>query len=129
MATIRKLKSKRFLAEVRKHGQNISKTFDTKVQAMRWAIEMEQTLSKDGLVKGKTLGDVFNRYRDEISPTKKSQRNEVNRLNRLLKQSISSLLLSEIGTHHVELWIQERLSKNKSSSVNRDLNCISAVLE
>jgi|GEM_PF-3457281 len=31
MATIRKLKNKRFLAETRKYGQQKSKTFDTKI--------------------------------------------------------------------------------------------------
>ena len=34
MATIRKLKNKRFLAEIRKQGIYKSKTFDNKVQAM-----------------------------------------------------------------------------------------------
>ncbi len=47
MATIRKLKSKKFLAEIRKQGQYKSKTFTTKVQAMAWAAETEQNLSSD----------------------------------------------------------------------------------
>ncbi len=72
MATIRKLKSKKFLAEVRKLGQYKSKAFETKVQAMAWAAETEQSLSSDTLVLGKTLGDIFERYQDEITPHKKS---------------------------------------------------------
>ncbi len=72
MATIRKLKSKKFLAEVRKLGQYKSKTFTTKVQAMAWAAETEQSLSSDILVLGKSLGDIFERYRDEITPHKKA---------------------------------------------------------
>jgi hypothetical protein len=37
MATIRRLKSKKFLADIRKLGQYQSRTFTTKVQAMAWA--------------------------------------------------------------------------------------------
>lgn len=59
MATIRKLKSKRFLAEVRKFGTSKSKTFDSKIQAMAWAAETEQSLDPEDLVQGKTLGDAF----------------------------------------------------------------------
>lgn len=129
MASLRKLKNKRFIVEVRKHGQYQSKTFDSKVEAMAWAAETEQTLAPDGLVKGKTLGDAFTRYRDEISPTKKSHRNEHNRLNRLLRLSVSSLLLSEIRQHHFDEWIGKALDSNKSSSVNRELNTIGAVFE
>lgn len=44
MATIRRLKSKKFLAEIRKAKQYKSKTFDSKVQAMAWSAEMEQAL-------------------------------------------------------------------------------------
>ncbi len=40
MATVRKLKSKRFLAEVRKNGHYKSKTFDSKVKAMAWAVRI-----------------------------------------------------------------------------------------
>jgi len=72
MATIRKLKSKKFLAEIRKLGQYKSKTFTTKVQAMSWAAETEQSLSSDTLIRGKTLSDIFERYRDEYHPVRKA---------------------------------------------------------
>ena len=45
MATIRKLKNKRFLVEVCKHGQRTSKTFDTKIQAYAWFFETEQSIT------------------------------------------------------------------------------------
>ncbi len=96
MAAIRKLKNKRFVAEVRKYGQYHSKTFDTKIQAQAWAVETEQNLDPEGLVQGKTLGDAFTRYRDEISPSKKSYRTEFNRLN-------AQLPLAEIRQHHFSI--------------------------
>ena len=45
MASLRKLKNKRFLAEVRKQGLNKSKTFDSKVQAMAWIADTKASLS------------------------------------------------------------------------------------
>ncbi|NOZ53723.1 MAG: hypothetical protein GXP08_11410 [Gammaproteobacteria bacterium] len=33
---------------------------------MSWAAEIEQSLSSDTLVRGKTLGELFECYRDEI---------------------------------------------------------------
>ncbi len=71
MATIRKLQSKKFLAEVRKSGQYKSKTFTSKIQAMLWAVETEQSFSPGTLVRGKNLSDLFERYRNDVSPHKK----------------------------------------------------------
>lgn len=53
MATTRKLPSKRWYVEVRKYGQRKSKTFDSKLQAIQWADEIEQTIDPDSLMKVK----------------------------------------------------------------------------
>ncbi len=130
MATIKKRSNKRFTAEIRKNGQYLSKTFDTKVQAMAWASEMEQSLSPDVLVKGKSLGDLLTRYRDEITPKKKSRKNEHNRINRLLRDPLSDYLLIELRQSHFDQWIEASLkAPKKSSSVNRDLNLYGSVFE
>jgi len=129
MATIRKLKSKKFLAEVRKLGQYKSKTFTTKVQAMSWAAETEQSLSSDTLVRGKTLSDIFERYRDEITPHKKSHRTERNRLNKFMRHKLAIVPLADVKQSHFDEWITDALTSLKSSSVNRDLNLLSAVFE
>lgn len=129
MAYIRKLKNKRFIAEVRKLGLYQSRTFDSKVQAMAWAVEAENNLSPNGLVREKTLSEAFIRYRDEVTPRKKSANNEYNRLNRLLNVPFAPMLLETIQQQHVDHWIQQRLKQVLASSINRDLNLISAVFE
>lgn len=129
MASLRKLKNKRFLAEIRKHGQYKSKVFDSKVQAMAWIAEIEPQLSQEGVVQGKNLSDALIRYRDEISPTKKSHRNEHNRINKFLRLPLSDLPLLELKQHHFNEWIESSLTRIKSSSVNRDLNLFSALFE
>jgi len=129
VATIRKLKNRKYLAEVRKSGQYKSKVFTTKIQAMAWSVETEENLSSDTLVHGKTLGNLFTRYRDEISPSKKSGRNERNRLNKYLRDPLATLPLVDIKQTHFYEWITEELTRIKSSSVNRDLNLLSSVFE
>ncbi len=129
MATIRRLKSKKYLAEVRKAKQYKSKTFPSKVQAMAWAAEVEQALDANNSIAGKTVGDAFTRYRDEVSPSRKGQRSEINRLNKFLRHPISNLLLSDINQTHIYDWIEESLTHIKSSSVNRYLNLMSGVFE
>jgi integrase len=129
MATIRKLQSKKFLAEVRKSGQYKSKTFTSKVQAMSWAVETEQSFLSDTLVRGKTLSDLFERYRDDVSPHKKSWRTECNRLNKFMRHPLAATLLEDIRQTHFDVWIEEELTRLKSSSVNRDLNLLSSTFE
>lgn len=129
MATIRRTKTKRWHAEVRKLGVQKSKTFDTKIQAQVWAIELEQSLKPGALVLSKTLADALNRYRDEISPKKKSARNEHNRINKFLRNKITHLVLTDIHHTHIDEYIDEELTRIKGSSVNRDLNLLSAVFE
>lgn len=129
MAGIRKLKNKKFLVEVRKAGRYKSKVFDTKLQAQAWAVEIEQNLTPGAIVKGKTLGDALLRYQQEVSPSKKSWRNEHNRLNKFARCSMAKLILDEIQQAHFYDWIEEELTRIKSSSVNRDLNLFSSVFE
>lgn len=59
MASIQKLKNKKFRVEIRKGEFYRSRTFPTKVQAMVWAAETEQSLSNDTIVRGKRLGDLL----------------------------------------------------------------------
>ena len=75
MATIRKTKSKTWVAEVKKFGQYKSKTFPTKLQAQAWAVEIEQTRNPQTIEPGKSVGDALLRYQLEVSPSKKSWRN------------------------------------------------------
>lgn len=129
MSTIRKTKTKKWVAEVRTFGQYKSKTFDTKLKAQAWAVEIEMEMSPDTLVSGKTLKDGYERYRDEVSPTKRGYKYEWNRLNKFSRSDISGRLLSDIRQTHLYEWIDSELKRIQSSSVNRDLNLISAVFE
>ena len=129
MATIRKTKNKTWLVEVRKFGQYRSKTFDTKIRAMAWAVEIEQEITPDAIIQGKTLEETFKRYQQEVTPYKKGWKFEHDRLNKFCRTKFSSILLSDIRQCDFDLWIASELKRIKASSVNRDLNLLSAVFE
>ena len=129
MATIKKRSNKRFTAEVRVNGHYQSKTFDSKVQALAWASEIEEALADEGYVTGKTLADLLTRYREKVTPRKKSHYNETNRINRLLDDPISQWPLEGLRDRHFYEWIERMQPLKKTSSINRDLNLFSAVIE
>ncbi len=129
MASIRRLSTKKYIAEIRKGDFYKSQTFPSKIQAMAWATELEQSLSTGNLVKGKTLRDAFIRYRDEISPKKKSYRSEFNRINKFSRHWLAEKKLFEITPKVFYQWMDEVSDQLKTSSINRDLNLLSAIFE
>lgn len=123
-------RGKRWTAQVRLNGQSKSKTFDTKIEARNWAHEQEAVIRRHGdLVVGKTLGDAFNKYANEVSPTKKGERWEVVRLNKLARDPIALISLVDLQTRDFEQWRDRALETIKPSSFNRELNIVNAVLE
>ena len=73
MATVNKLKSGKWCAQIRSHKKYISKTFIKKSNASAWAKEIEYQLDRDQYEDFSdsariSLGDLITRYRDEITP-------------------------------------------------------------
>ncbi|WP_241086825.1 tyrosine-type recombinase/integrase [Candidatus Vondammii sp. HM_W22] len=131
MASIRK-RGKKWLAEVRLKSGYTAKSFDSKLEAQAWAVSQEQEMGRNaGLVRGKTLADAFLRYAGEVSPTKtkKGQRWELIRLNKLCRADFASVLLTDLRTEDINQWKDSELKRIKSSSVNRELNLIASVIE
>jgi hypothetical protein len=75
-------------------------------------------------VLGKTVGDDFLRYQNEMSLTKKTWRNEYNRVNKFIRHEVANLLLEDLQQTDVYEWIEGEHKRIKSSSVNRDLNLL-----
>ena len=113
------------------NGKRQSKTFPNKQKAKSWAKESEYELSKrpDGIDDSVTLGDLFKRYAEEVSPAKKGSHWEFIRLLKFQQcDDICRHKLVELKREHFEDWITERLRHVKSSTVNRELNLISHCL-
>lgn len=117
-------------AQIYVSGIRKAKSFPTKAQAKSWATEIEFMLSQqsNGVSHSHTLRDIFERYSEEISSTKKGEKWEIIRLNAYGKFSLADIRLVDLKREHLEDWIQLRLKTVKPSSVNRDLNLISHCL-
>lgn len=132
MATFRK-RATQWEAQVRRNGwPTQSKTFPKKSEAIRWAAVIESEMTRRTFVdparlKSLTLGDLFRRYAEEISPTKKSQREEQIRLGAFLRDPLSETRLVDLTGRRLAIWRDQRLTKVSGSTVNRDLNLISHV--
>lgn len=101
-------------------------------EARAWAAAQEAKLlagakAKDGRAAFLTPADLFRRYRDEVSPKKRGGRWEAVRLDMLCRSAPFGVPLRDFGPEDVARWRDERLKSVAASSVNRELNLVSAV--
>jgi len=127
MATIRKLPSGSWQAQVRRKGESpTSKTFSTKVLAEQWARSIENQIDRGIFVdrteaERTTLAELLDRYLKEITPTKKGARQESYRLE-AIKKELGHLIVGSIQGKHIAAYRDKRLSEGKSSgTVLREL--------
>ncbi len=126
MATIRK-KGKKFLAEVRIKTFYAAKTFANKMDAQQWALDQEKQRGKHaGAPVVKTLGQAFDRYAKDISPTHKGARWEEIRFEKIKRDQVADIVISEITTQDLQDWIDRQTISG--ASVRREFNLISATL-
>jgi len=126
MASIKKHKNG-WRAQVSKRGRRSSKILPSKNAATLWAIEQETLFSEGrGTISGYTVGDAFDRYAAEISPTKKGERWEVVRLKKLKRCPLAAIPIERIQGQDVQDWIDDQTLS--PGSVIRELNLIQSVI-
>lgn len=135
MATIRKLRG-RWQAAVRRKGmQPRSKSFDSKSDAERWARSLEAELDRNGALpdtrpaESTTLAQILIRYRDEVSPTKRSAVTEVARINGILRRPLCHRTMTLLSTADLAAYRDERLKTVAPATAIRELNTISHAID
>ena len=101
MGSVRKRKNK-YEAQVRRQGvQSLTKTFTSKKDAAIWVRGIEARIDAGDInvlaPKLTTLRDLLMRYQNEVTPLKKGHAAEARRINRLLKDPISSFSLRDLN--------------------------------
>ena len=101
MGSIRKRKNK-YEAQVRRQGiQSLTKTFTSKKDAAIWVRGIEARIDAGDInvlaPKLTTLRDLLIQYQNEVTPLKKGHAAEARRINRLLKDPISSFSLRDLN--------------------------------
>lgn len=131
MAAIRKLKSGKFEAQIRRKGfVPVSRTFHKRTDAEQWARHMETKADRGDMptpvkvLDKYKVRDIVERYRDEITPQKRSADTEAYLLNAFLRQPIANLTLAQITPSHFSAYRDKRLKGVKAGTVNRELSII-----
>jgi integrase len=126
MAFIRKRKD-RWAAEVRAKGVYRCKSFPTRAEAQRWALDLEMQLGKKSFViSSHSMREAMQRYALEVSPSHKGSQWEIVRLKKLQRDPIADIMLADILRDDIQLWIERQTISN--ASINRELTMIAAVL-
>lgn len=127
MASYQK-KGDKWQAQVRVKGFSGSKRFHSKQEAKEWAFEMERRARKHGKVlTSYNLGDAFDKFSEEISPTHKGERSEVVRLKKLKRDPIAQIMLSKLTSEDLQDWIDRQTIA--PASIRREFNLIQSVLK
>lgn len=128
MASIRKLNSG-YRAEVARIGIRKSKVFPTKQEAKDWAARVEyEVLNRDKVAAKLTLGEVFERYAREVSPSKRGHRWEAIRLEKIGRDAIAKIQLGDLSARDFSAWRDNRLKEVAPASVIREMQLMSSVL-
>lgn len=126
---------------VRRNGERRTATFTTKAAATAWAVEQENEIMhvRRGGLPRRTLRQAFEKYRDEESPKKRGQRWEMIRIGAFIGDPAAgkpglfadylALPLAELTAAHLSAWRDGRLQQVKASTVDREMNLLSAILE
>jgi integrase len=113
VATFRKRNGK-WQAIVRKRNiGTVSRSFIKKTQAIKWALEQEERIERGvfGSIEPSevTLGELLQRYSEEITPAKRGAETEQRRLNRLINDSISDYSIEQLTSKTLARFRDRRL--------------------
>ena len=111
------------------------KSFDKRTEAVRWARQIESEADRSGwvadtrLAEKTTLGELLTRYRDQVSPTKRSAHTEKSRINAILRRPITHRTLAKLTSAEVATYRDERLRDVAPATVVRELSTLSHAIE
>lgn len=135
MASIKKRGDYQWRVQIRKKGYpQESKTFNTKADAEKWARMIETEMDRGVFVSRNeaeniTISELLDRYLVEVTPQKKSWKNEVQRLN-YLKREFGALSLAALQTKHVSAYREKRLAEGRAAAtIIKELNSLSHVID
>lgn len=131
MASIRK-RSGGWRAEIRRRGVYVSRTFATKAAAVAWSAQVEAEIDagRRGEMPRRSFVELCERYRLEVSPTKRGARWENLRLARIAATALfRHRLCHTITPDDIGAWRDARRAHVSDSTVRRELNLLGSLFE
>lgn len=135
MATLRKRGSCQWQAIIRRKGYpQQTATFESKPEAVAWAASIESRMIRgiwrdSGDAERTTLAECLERYRHEVTPSKKGALQENSKLNVLSRSPLADCFMLNIRSKDVADYRNNRLKKVASNTVRNELNLLSAIFE
>ena len=131
MATIRKRDGK-FQAQVRRDGVFKSAILFKKSDAKVWARQVEMAICagrvKPFVYSPRCLGEIIERYLDEVTPTKRGREVEGLVLRAMLREPFTQVPVSALGPRHFAQYKKDRLKTVSPSTFRRQYGLLLAVL-
>lgn len=131
MASIKKLKTGKWQAQVFVQGVRASATKPTKAEAKDWAATKEyniKTASGSSTQQTTTVAKILERYEVEVSREKRGVVWEQGQIKRMLKKPMAKLKVQDVQKSDVRAWRDQRLRDGvKGSTILREWNLFSNV--
>ena len=130
MASIRKRNGKWQVQVRRKGRRSVTKSFEQRADAQRWAHRIEVTLDardvghESRVLGSLTLAQLIDRYLLEVVPHKRGANVEAYILRAFQRRWLAKLPLSELNRYAVVRYRDERLAAVKAATVYRELGII-----
>ena len=111
-----------------------TRTFDNRTQAQQWARGVESEIDKGIVVDRRiaqrlSLAEVLERYRREVTPTKRGAADENLRLKAMAQRPFARIRMSALTSSHLAAYRDERLKVVCGATVNRELSTLSHAID
>jgi integrase len=135
MATIEKRLGKagiKWRVRVRRDGNFVTRTFDSKTRAAQWARDQERAIDRGewtdhSEAEATSLREALDRYALEVTPAKKGARQELLRIAAWKRASFAHKPLSRIRSTDIATWRDERLRSVGGQTIRNELGLLSHV--
>lgn len=130
MATISKLPSGKFRAQIRRQGIYKARTFARKLDAQAWSSELEKSIETGrgvGIMQaptGMTLADLIEAYLTQVRVT-----NTTNKALLAFSRVVGGVSIRQLTSFHMQQWVDHRRREGVSgATIARNLGMISSLL-
>jgi integrase len=133
MASLRQ-HGKGWQARVRRQGYpDITKSFQSRQDAERWARALESEIDKGqfvsiGEAQRSTLGELIERYLVEVTPKMKGAVEDTIRLKAIMRRPIAKWSMANLSASRIATYRDERLKEVSSGTVIRELAYLSSII-